>query len=47
VQGYERALAIEDAHPFDPLGGRPMKEWVAVPVSQSRHRAELAQADVS
>jgi hypothetical protein len=28
-------------------GGRPMKEWVVVPASQSRHRAELAQAAVS
>jgi len=43
----ERALTIEGAHPFDPMGGRPMKEWVVVPVSQSRHWMELAQAAVS
>ena len=40
----EQALAIEGAHAFDPMGGRPMKEWVVVPASQSDHWAELARA---
>ena len=31
----EQALAIEGTHAFDPIGGRPMKEWVFVPASQS------------
>ena len=26
----EQALAIEGAHLFDPMGGRPMKEWVCL-----------------
>ena len=27
----ERTLALEGAHQFDPMGGRPMKEWAIVP----------------
>jgi hypothetical protein len=39
------ALKIEGAHLFDPSGqNRPMKEWVAVPVAQSKRWDALAQA---
>jgi hypothetical protein len=27
----ERALGLDGAQLFDPMGGRPMKEWVQVP----------------
>lgn len=40
----ERALAIEGAHLFDPMGGRPMKEWVVVPAAQAERWEELADA---
>lgn len=43
----EHALALAGAHAFDPMGGRPMKEWVVVPASQSRHWPGLAEAAVS
>ena len=42
-----RAPAIVGAHAFDPMGGWPMKEWVVVPVAQSRHWPELAAAAVA
>jgi hypothetical protein len=42
---HEAALAIEGAALWDPSGkGRPMKAWVAVPASQSRHFKKLAEA---
>ena len=31
----EAALALPGAEPFDPGMGRPMREWVLVPASQS------------
>ena len=43
----EQALALDGAERFDPMGGRPMREWVVVPAS---HRAEwprLAQDALS
>ena len=39
----EAALAIAGAHLFDPMGGRPMKEWVVVPKEQSSHWRGLAE----
>ena len=36
------ALRLEGAHLFDPMGGRPMKEWVAVPGSHASHWSNLA-----
>ncbi len=38
----EQALAIDGAEQFDPMGGRPMKEWVVVPASHADRWAELA-----
>ncbi len=38
------ALALEGAHLFDPGGrGRPMKEWVVVPVAHAERWPELAE----
>ena len=42
---HAEALALPGAHLFDPSGrNRPMKEWVAVPVSQSKRWPGLARA---
>ena len=38
----ELALELEGARLFDPMGGRPMKEWVQVPAAHADHWAELA-----
>jgi len=38
----ERALALEGAQLFDPMGGRPMREWVQVPATHADEWAELA-----
>ena len=40
----ERALAVPGAAHFDPMGGRPMREWVAIPEDQSEHWLDLSQA---
>jgi hypothetical protein len=37
------ALALEGAHSFDPMGGRPMKEWVQVPVAHADKWPRLAE----
>jgi len=39
----EQALALAGAHLFDPAGGRPMKEWVAVPAEHADEWSSLAQ----
>jgi hypothetical protein len=41
---HARALAIPGAHLFDPMGGRPMKEWVVVPAARAELWADLADA---
>jgi hypothetical protein len=38
------ALALPGAHLFDPMEGRPMKEWVVVPAEQASKWLELAHA---
>jgi hypothetical protein len=43
----EEALALEGAERFDPMGGRPMREWVVVPASRSDEWPRLAQAALS
>jgi hypothetical protein len=43
----ERALALEGAERFDPMGGRPMKEWVVVPQAHADRWPELAEQAVS
>ena len=37
------ALAITGAHLFDPMGGRPMKEWVEVPSAQAKRWPEFTR----
>ncbi len=32
---HAEALALSDARLFDPMGGRPMKEWIEVPVEHA------------
>ena len=39
----ERALELEGARLFDPMGGRPMKEWVQVPAAHAERWNELAE----
>lgn len=41
---HARALALSGAHPFDPMGGRPMKQWIVVPHAHAAQWAELARA---
>ena len=38
----EKALALPGAEPFDPGMGRPMKEWVVIPLAQSEAWPEYA-----
>lgn len=37
-----KALALAGAEQFDPSGGRPMKEWVSIPLDQSALWSEYA-----
>ena len=39
----EQALALDGAERFDPMGGRPMREWVVVPASHSDEWPRLAE----
>jgi hypothetical protein len=42
---HQKALALSGAVLWDPSGkGRPMREWVAVPASESKHFPTFAQA---
>jgi hypothetical protein len=44
VPSHSEALALSGARLFDPSGrGRPMKEWVEVPVEHASRWLELAQ----
>jgi hypothetical protein len=38
----EKALARPGAEPFDPGMGRPMKEWVVIPLAESGAWPEYA-----
>ena len=40
----ETALALPEARRFDPMGGRPIREWVEVSVAQAASWPELALA---
>jgi hypothetical protein len=39
----EQALALDGAALFDPMGGRPMKEWVVVPAAHADRWPSLAE----
>jgi hypothetical protein len=41
---HASALALSGARLFDPMGGRPMKQWVEVPHAHAARWAELARA---
>jgi hypothetical protein len=41
---HERALALDGAHLFEPMAGRPMKAWVQVPPNHASQYADLARA---
>ena len=41
---HARALALEDAHLFEPMAGRQMEEWVVVPNALSNEWSSLAEA---
>lgn len=43
AEARERALELDGAHLFDPMGGRPMKEWVQVPAAHVERWTELAE----
>lgn len=43
AEARERALELDGAHLFDPMGGRPMKEWVQVPAAHVERWSELAE----
>jgi hypothetical protein len=40
---HTEALALSGAGLFDPMGGRPMKEWVVVPVEHSSRWLKFAR----
>ena len=42
-QARESALALPGAEPFDPGMGRPMREWVLVPLAEAASWPGLAQ----
>lgn len=42
-EALTRALALEGAKPFDPMGGRPMKAWAQVPPEHFELWSELAE----
>ena len=41
---HAEALALPGARLFDPMGGRPMKEWVDVPPAQASTWLRVARA---
>lgn len=40
---HTTALALEGAHLFEPMAGRPMKAWVQVPPTHETQWADLAR----
>ncbi|HEX9037653.1 MAG TPA: hypothetical protein VF808_11760 [Ktedonobacterales bacterium] len=42
-ESHGAALKLTGAHLFDPMGGRPMKEWVVVPPAHSARWLALAR----
>jgi hypothetical protein len=43
-EAHAAATGLKGAEAFDPMGGRPMKEWVVVPATHSRRWREFADA---
>jgi hypothetical protein len=44
---HQQALELSGAHLFDPMGGRPMKEWVMIPVAHQATWPDFAKAALS
>ncbi len=42
-EAHTQAIALTGAKLFEPMLGRPMKEWVVVPVKNATHWAQLAK----
>ncbi len=42
-EAHAAAMALEGAHLFEPMAGRPMKAWVQVPPSHETQWADLAR----
>ncbi len=42
-EAQETALALEGAHLFEPMAGRPMKAWVQVPPTHETQWPDLAR----
>jgi hypothetical protein len=40
-EAHAQALALPGAMLFDPMGGRPMKEWVVIPLEHAGRWAEF------
>jgi len=43
-EAHQAALAVDGAKLFEPMAGRPMKEWVSVPAEHAERWLELAGA---
>ncbi|MDH6125629.1 hypothetical protein [Kitasatospora sp. GP82] len=41
---HAEALHLPGAHVFDPMGGRPMKDWVCIPPTSAGHWDNFAEA---
>ena len=39
----ERARGLTGVEAFEPVKGRPMKEWVLVPLAESKRWSDLAE----
>ena len=39
----ERARGLTGVEPFEPMRGRPMKEWVLVPLAHAKRWSDLAE----
>ena len=42
-ESHAAALALEGAHLFEPMAGRPMRAWVQVPPTHETQWADLAR----
>ena len=43
AKDVKTAMKLKGSQLFDPMGGRPMKEWVQIPFSHSKEWKHLAQ----
>ena len=43
AKDVKKAITLKGAQHFDPMGGRPMKEWIQIPFAHSKEWKPLAQ----